>query len=612
MISITQSSNSTSTLLTLTNTFHGNTKKRLVFVIDVSGSMQGERINLVLHALKVIVSASNENIEISIFTFDSDVKQIQTFTEMNDQNKLEMLEKIPNIPLTFGSTNLLDGINEPLKYIESVNKLEIDTHILVFTDGEPNIKDVREYSKILDKYYSDSLLSNVIIDIFGFGKSLNQEIISHIYQKGKGVFGFISDPNMLATVFNNYIANLFSTSLKNILLSYETEDTCSIEHIEIGDMMQEQKRHILLPYKSISYASISYNGQIDRYETIPIVQETPLKFAFHELRYRLLSVMESLNIRILETLHREFSLRLSDYSPTLPDYTKLKNLLDDMIHQDPNKGQIEKALHNYQSWGKYYLMSLYQAHKSEITINFKDESIQDYSGPIASAMALQLNNIFVSIPLVMTYGQTQSRYSYQPSRSASSYVSQSAGCFLGSCKIGVSRNGIEELIRLDELISGDILYHFDSKLVVKHILKSEISNQETLFKYNNLIGTRNHPIQIDEDKWIPMELIGDKWFLDNNQETYYVYTISVYDLSNDKYIDNFILENIKCSTIGHGYLDNPDDNTNILRSTFWGKTIIEIFDKICPEHNLLTLNLGKYHFMRDLGTGWIYDLFMEE
>jgi uncharacterized protein YegL len=348
MISITQSSNSSNTLLTITNNFSGNTIKRLVLVIDVSGSMQGERINLVLHALKVIISASNENIEISIFTFDSVVKQIKPFTKMNDQNRLELLAQIPTIPLTFGSTNLLDGLNEPLKYIQSVNNPEINTHLLIFTDGEPNIKDLHQYTTILDNYYKDSQLPNVIIDIFGFGKSLNQEIISHIYQKGNGKFGFISDPNMLATVFNNYIANLFSTNVKNLVLSYEIEGSDKIEHIEIGDMMQQQERHILLPCKAISYASLRYNKQIDRYESIPIIQETTLKFAFHELRYKLFTIMESLNIRALETVHREFSLRLSDNAPTSPYYMKLKNILDDMIHPDPNKGQIEKALNNYQ------------------------------------------------------------------------------------------------------------------------------------------------------------------------------------------------------------------------------------------------------------------------
>jgi uncharacterized protein YegL len=622
MISITQSyhSSSNSVLLKVSNTFESiNIKKRLVILIDVSGSMQGERINLVLHAVKVIISASNENIEISIFTFDSVVKKIKSFTKMNDRNKLQTLEEIPNIPLTFGSTNLLDGINEPLKYIESVNDPNIDTHILVFTDGEPNIKDLSKYTEILDKYYKDSQLQNVIIDVFGFGKSLNQSIMTTIFQKGKGIFGFISDPNMLGTVFNNYIANLFSVCVKNFILSYEIEDSNRYEYIELGDLIAQQERHIILSGKSIGFASLSYTdlltgGRVTlRYESIPLIEESHLKFSFHELRNKLYSVMERLNIRELESLYREYSLKLSDSSPTSSDYQKLKSLLDDMIYEDPNKGQIEKALANNHTWGKYYLMSLVQAHKNELTINFKDESIQSYSGPIASEMALQLNQIFASIPLILTYGQYESRYGYQSQStySASSYISQSTGCFIGTSKIQVCRNNILEYIKLEDLSSGDILYRNNSNLIVKHILKSQVKSGQYLYKYFNLIGTGNHPVLIDNN-WYYMKDIGAKYLINSNSNIDFVYSISVYDTLNNKYIDHFIIENIACATFGHGYLDDLEDTSNILRSTFWGKTIIEIFERINSNDNVLTLYIDKYHFMRDLGTGWIYDLFIEE
>lgn len=38
------------------------TKKRLFLLIDVSGSMEGERLNLVKHAIKTMISSSDENI----------------------------------------------------------------------------------------------------------------------------------------------------------------------------------------------------------------------------------------------------------------------------------------------------------------------------------------------------------------------------------------------------------------------------------------------------------------------------------------------------------------------------------------------------------------------
>ena len=604
-------------LLTISNTFQGsNIKKRLVLVLDVSGSMNGERINLVLHAVKVILTASNENIEISIYTFDSAVTQIKEFIVMNDENKSKMLDLVPNIPLTFGSTNLLDGINEPLKYVASVNNISIDTHILVFTDGEPNIKDIYSYDTILNSYYKDSGLPNVIIDIFGFGKSLNQDIMKLIYQKGKGVFGFISDPNMLATVFNNYIANLFSTPIKNVELLYEIDGSSDFKRIELGDMIAQQEYHIILSNQTINYASLTYNNLllgekvILRYETVPVIQQSILKFHFHDLRTKLCQVIKTLVREELEKIHREYSIKLSESFDDSLEYLKLKNLLDDIIHTDPNKGQIQKAFINYHTWGKYYLLSIHHSHLHEKTINFKDDSIQDYSGPIASSMAISLNDSFASIPLFMSYGQSRAyNYQYRAPVSASSYVDRSEGCFIGTSQINVYKNNSVLSINLQDLKSGDILYDKDSNLIVKHILKTQVSSDLILYEYNNLIGTSKHPINIDNN-WYYMQDIGTEYRNSNNID--FVYTISVYDTKNELYVDYFILENIKCATIGHGYLDDLVDNSNILRSTFWGKTIIEVFEKINSNDNILSLYVDKFYFVRDNITGWISDIVIHE
>jgi uncharacterized protein YegL len=608
------------TLIKFINSNNTRTKKRLVLLIDISGSMQGERINLVLHAIKVIITACNQDIEISIFTFDSSVNHIKTFTMMTEENKLKILDEIPKIPLTFGSTNLLGGISESLKYISSVNNKSIDTHLLVFTDGIPDNKKIVDYEELLIMFFGDSGLSNVVIDLFGFGTSLEQSVMTPIYQKGKGIFGFISDPNMLATVFNNYIANLFLTSINNVFLTYEIDGSDSIEQIYIGNMISGQERNIILNGKNISFASLTYTDltsgeKVDpvviRYESIPVKKSSRLVLDFHELRMKLCEIMKFPNMEHLIFLHREYSTKISDYSPYHPDYLPLRSLLDDMIHTDPNKGQIEKAFINYQRWGRYYLMSLSQSHFNEITINFKDESIKNYSGHIAFAMAAELNNIFASIPLVMTYGQ-RSNYQSQPvTISASSYVNQSAGCFIGNCKIQVYRNGNTMLIKLEDLVSGDILYRPDSNLIVKHILKSQISVEQPLYKYNNLIGTEKHPVKIN-DVWFYMKDIGEKYINDKSLDTEYVYTISVFDIKENKYIDNFIVENFQCATIGHGYFNDTEDTENILRSTFWGKTIIEIFEKISSNNNILTLMLGKYHFLRDETTGWTNYLILEE
>jgi uncharacterized protein with von Willebrand factor type A (vWA) domain len=158
-------------LFSIKNNLNEKSAKRLYLLLDISGSMSGERINLVIHACKGIISSSNQNIQIAIFVFSSNCIQLTSLMPMTDHNKLLFLDQLSNIRVN-GSTNLLGGLKDTLDYIKSQNNSElIDTHCIVFTDGEPDNKDINQYNITLNTYFSDTNF-NCIIDVFGFGNSL--------------------------------------------------------------------------------------------------------------------------------------------------------------------------------------------------------------------------------------------------------------------------------------------------------------------------------------------------------------------------------------------------------------------------------------------------------
>ena len=164
-------------LITITNFTRGINKKRLCLLIDRSGSMGGLRISLVIHAIKMIISSSDETIEVAIFVFDSTCTQLTEFTQMNESNKIIFLTIVGNINVT-GSTNLIDGLSKSLEYI-SREKSGIETHLLIFTDGEPDNKDYTIYQRLLEHYFTDGV-KPCIIDVFGFGNYLSKNILQYI------------------------------------------------------------------------------------------------------------------------------------------------------------------------------------------------------------------------------------------------------------------------------------------------------------------------------------------------------------------------------------------------------------------------------------------------
>jgi uncharacterized protein YegL len=592
-------------------------KKRICFLIDNSGSMAGERLSLVIHALKAIIKSSNDNVEIAIFTFSTNCTKIADFTVMNDANKNNFTTIVSNIR-TEGSTNLFSGLECTLSYIKSYeNKDNIDTHLLLFTDGEPDNRDKTIYDNYLNRFYSDNS-NKCIIDLFGFGNNLSTDILKSIYTYGNGQFRFISDKNMVATIFVNYLADLLSTSIIDMTLTYEIDDTFKM--VNLGCIQSKQERNFIIDIQPRSVLGILKfdfrNLLTNKKESIiieSIIDGRPdYIFKYHEMRYMLCNILKNITRNSVSDLDNLYN-KYKNYSS---ESNYIQYLLDDIKSSDPNKGQIQKSLANFNTWGNYYLMSLIQAHENQITINFKDKSIEKYSGTLAKIISSDLDVNFNSIPYVMiadSYGYSSYSYSSTPV-SAASFNDRSAGCFSEYCNAKIFRNGTVKSVMLKDLKVGDIIASSLTGLYIEieYIMKTKYNPKIQLWKLGKLIGTGKHPVNIDNIWYYLKDAPGSEKINHNCQ---YLYSFAVKEVFLDntsKNVEYMNIENINCATLGHGFLDKPDDD--VISSTFWGKTILEIFRKLDQKSLLINgvLNLGEYdYFLRDVKTSWCNGLFFK-
>ena len=78
----------------------------------------------------------------------------------------------------------------------------------------------------------------------------------------------------------------------------------------------------------------------------------------------------------------------------------MKNLLIDLIDEDVNHGQVEKAIkvEYFKKWGLNYLLSFLRFHILEQCGNFKDQSLKFYSNEDFEKMQKNGNKIFISLP----------------------------------------------------------------------------------------------------------------------------------------------------------------------------------------------------------------------
>jgi hypothetical protein len=109
----------------------------IVAVLDVSGSMGGEKISLVRKSMRRLVRSLGSKDRVAFVTFDTNVQLILPFCELNEVNKEKALSIIGNIRSN-SQTNLCGGVEEGIRQLLNHRVNEVAA-VLLFTDGQANV-----------------------------------------------------------------------------------------------------------------------------------------------------------------------------------------------------------------------------------------------------------------------------------------------------------------------------------------------------------------------------------------------------------------------------------------------------------------------------------------
>jgi hypothetical protein len=371
----------------------------LIAMIDVCGSMklnacesvsglesvELSRLQLVQHALKTIVETLGDTDEVVFITCAGVAKLALFRTRLNSAGKVAANNVINNMQ-DRGSTNIWDALRVAFGETKHFSGRGFNTSLLLFTDGEPNQNPpmgiIPTLTNVLVQTKQDFTIST-----FGFGYSIDSELMENIAPLGNGIYGYCPDCTMVGTIFINFLAATFTTIAQQAVLQVR-KPSGDITHIL--DLANGSSRNVLLdiPANEIGNTEISLSirsaGDLFNLQQIePITNETDY-LALCDQIYRKkyigiiannLSAPEN-GLKMVQTLFTE----IQALSATTPF---LAGIAIDLMNSHPNHGQISKAFQpeHFQKWGKDFLRSHMFFHIAEQCGNFKDESLQLYGSP---------------------------------------------------------------------------------------------------------------------------------------------------------------------------------------------------------------------------------------
>ena len=305
----------------------------LVAVIDRSGSMSGDKINLVKETLLFVLTQLTAKDRLCLIVYDNRVESVFELTYVTEESRSFLESKINSVT-TRGCTNLCGGLLEGMRAVTSRTGVMADVaSVLLLTDGLANVgisstqgilramifgekrkrrrrRRVKRRRKIIWSIYGTLLPKKQkkkrktkkkkkeepqtvlptypgTVYTFGYGSDHNANMLKEISQAGNGVYFFIDTNEKIPDSFADCLGGLLSTVGQNINLKVELTNGATISEfiakktptfnanktsaeVPLGDLQSEEQRDVLMEIQLPACPDLGTDGGILNYASVTL------------------------------------------------------------------------------------------------------------------------------------------------------------------------------------------------------------------------------------------------------------------------------------------------------------------------------------------------------
>ena len=207
----------------------------LICVIDISGSMEGEKIKLVKESLKILVDMMEEKDRIALVLFDQKAKLYFNLEYLTKENKDKLKAQIEKIEAS-GGTNIASGLQIAVEILKQQKNNPKDNEersstVLLLSDGCDNYLDDIQLGEKLKSLTKGANLS-FTLNTFGYGYDHDPKIMNKLANLRDGSFFLVEDYNKVGEYFVSVLGGCISMISKNAQLDVKLiNDDCKIVKI---------------------------------------------------------------------------------------------------------------------------------------------------------------------------------------------------------------------------------------------------------------------------------------------------------------------------------------------------------------------------------------------
>ncbi|MDP5275561.1 vWA domain-containing protein [Chengkuizengella axinellae] len=190
----------------------------LVFVIDVSGSMEQEnRLDLVKRSLQLLVEQLNDNDQVGIVVYGSHARTILEPTSIKNKNYI--LEAIDQLQSS-GSTNAEEGLVLGYEIASDHFQSGAVNRVILCSDGVANVGETGPEGILeeIERYARN----DITLSTFGFGMgNYNDVLMEQLADQGDGNYSYIDSFSEARRIFTEELTGTLQTIAKDVKIQVE-------------------------------------------------------------------------------------------------------------------------------------------------------------------------------------------------------------------------------------------------------------------------------------------------------------------------------------------------------------------------------------------------------
>ncbi|CAD8103460.1 unnamed protein product [Paramecium primaurelia] len=224
----------------------------LICLIDISGSMEGVKIQMAKQSLIVLLQFLGDNDRLQLITFDDYAHRLSPLKRVTKQNKIYFTQIIQQIQID-GGTCISEGTKMAFCQLKNRKYVNNVTSIFLLSDGQDGnaVQRISEQIKTVNEVFT--------LHTFGFGQDHDASMMTQICNLKSGSFYFVQNVTLLDEFFADALGGLISVVGEQLEITITSQAPPPYQNIQIsktyGNMWQKKGNQYYITQPQFSSGS---------------------------------------------------------------------------------------------------------------------------------------------------------------------------------------------------------------------------------------------------------------------------------------------------------------------------------------------------------------------